>query len=299
MQPDWQTFITSQSSLEHQQLPTRAVVPLDKLTVILITGEETTSFLQNLLTNDVQALQAGEAQLNGFCNPKGRLLAQFLLVRTADGFQLILPECQADFISQRLGMFKLRAKVEIAVTELRVTGIQGETPQNCVMLPYDQSRAIHIDETQAIADWIQQQLDAGNELSTVAAWHYADSNAGIGQIYQSSREMFTPQQINFDLNGGVSFKKGCFPGQEVVARLHYLGKPNRRLFSGVVNGSPVPGEEVFNDSDKVAGHIYDVATTENGMQALISLKLADKDKTLHLAQGETFSGLQALAPETD
>ncbi len=300
MQSDWQTLIASQTELNHSQLPEKAVVPLDDLKVLLVGGEEDSSFLQNLLTNDVQALQVGEAQLNGFCNPKGRLLAQFLILRTENDFQLIMPSCQIDFISQRLSMFKLRAKVDIAVAEnLCVTGINANSDdKQSFALPYDSQRGLHVDEAQKSTEWLEHLFAGGYELSTPSAWHRADVEAGIGQIYQSTREMFTPQQINFDLNGGVSFKKGCYPGQEVVARLHYLGKPNRRLFIGELNTpeSVSPGSEVRNDSEKVAGHVYDAAVAGDTSLVLISLKLADSEKPLHSASGEKISGIAALSP---
>jgi hypothetical protein len=115
-------------------------------------------------------------------------------------------------------------------------------------------------------------------------------------VYLQSKEQFTPQQLNLDVVGGVSFKKGCYPGQEVVARLHYLGKPSRRLYLAQLKtvDIPEPNLEVADESGELAGHVVRAAMLDSGkLICQLSLKLAAKDKKLFINNNEV-SGLTAL-----
>lgn len=271
---------------------------LTQLSVIQVEGEEAQGFLQNLLTNDVNDLAVNQSQLSAFCNAKGRIFAQFLLIRRSDYYQLVLPDAMCTTLHQRLSMYVLRSKVTISnMSEsmscfgfthpdndsAQTLNLDDELYQQNEQLPGDDNRCLAIvnnDDATALLNTINQQTW---QLSSEKVWDLLDIEAGLPSITVNTKEKFTPQQINFDLIGGVSFKKGCYPGQEVVARMHYLGKASRRLFPAMATSSALPelGDEVLTASGDVAGHIVS-AQQEDGqtIKLLLALKLSELDSEL-------------------
>ena len=254
-----------------------------------VSGDDAESFLQNLLTNDVKAAQPGEAQLTGFCQAKGRLLAIFWLIRRAEDFVLLLPADQADFLTQRLSMFKLRSKVEISpLSDHLLLAITNNNAVNYTakinnMLAFS---IVSASDSEVVLAELEQ---AGLSQQSRLCWLQPLIQAGYPMIYAESRERFTPQQVNLDLAGGVSFRKGCYPGQEVVARLHYLGEAKRRLFLGEVAVADLlpPGSDIVNDTGEVAGQLVQSCPLGDGRSLVqLSLKLAMADQPLFLANNE-------------
>ncbi|HET8808480.1 MAG TPA: hypothetical protein VFM76_08875 [Methylophaga sp.] len=265
---------------------------------VQISGDDAESFLQNLLTNDVKAAHPDQAQLNGFCQAKGRLLAIFWLVRRADDFVLLLPADQADFLSQRLNMFKLRSKV--AITELNdLALITLSDAKYCLNF------AFHLGENSALALIPEAELDttleqfrnAGLKHQASHCWRQALLQGGYPMVFAESRERFTAQQVNLDLAGGVSFRKGCYPGQEVVARLHYLGEAKRRLFIGEVTTTdlPAPGTDINNDEGEVAGQLVQSCPLDAQRSLIqLTLKLTMTEQKLFLPDNIAISNLRRL-----
>src|SRR5216683_1619692 len=202
------------------------VADLSHNALIGVTGDDAAGFLHGQFTNDVESLAAGHAQWNGWCSPKGRLLATFLLLRTADRFLLMLPAEIAPAIAKRLTMYVLRSKVKIVdETELYARiGLAGARAA--------QSVASH---------WGR----------TPAAMQSVEKDGAICVALGGDRfDAFVPQMANFDLVGGVSFTKGCYPGQEIVARTQYRGILKRRMaLAHLGDGDrPAPGQSVFSSS---------------------------------------------------
>lgn len=276
-------------------------IALPSFSVIEVTGDEAESFLQNLLTNDVRTLTPNTAQLSGFCNPKGRLLSLFYLIKQEQDFLLIVAADLAESIAQRLSMFKLRSKVDITIsTELKVMAYLSQAPmtdqasdfwsgvsandQISIYLPGNIHRYLTIASAET-------SIKENSHLGAENLWTSADIQAGLPMVYLQSKEQFTPQQLNLDVVGGVSFKKGCYPGQEVVARLHYLGKPSRRLFLAQLKTTeiPEPNIEVTDESGEVAGHVVRAAMLNSDtLICQLSLKLAARDKTLFINNNEVL-----------
>lgn len=295
----WKTLLKQQTQItslpdDEQQL----VCPLPAWGVINVTGEEAHTFLQNLLINDLNSLSNGNSQLSGFCTPKGRLLAIFWLIkRDENQFELILPQDQSSFVAQRLAMFKLRSKVEVAVDDVKtVSGlIRCQLPE---ALTIDSQRALLIETPENNALLLDKKIENGAVLTAETAWQFADMAAGIAMVFASSREQFTAQQLNLDLINAVSFKKGCYPGQEVIARLYYLGEPKRRLFSAQCSQvePPVAGVEVFDKEGAVAGHVVQALQLDAETVLLqLSLKLACAELPIFLATGQRIEQVTALA----
>lgn len=317
----WQNLIQQQAELTNTTAATdnqALLIPIPDYRIITVSGDEAASFLQNLLTNDVNALNTHQAQLSGLCNPKGRLLAIFQLIRREQDYLIVLPAELAGAIAQRLTMFKLRSKVDIAVSDsLVAVGIinpnntlsdlpaeimHGNQTEQGLLIKQasadNQERFLMICEqetTPLLSDWLSQDW----QLTSQAIWQLLDIQAGIPTVYNDSKEQFTPQQVNLDLVGGVSFKKGCYPGQEVVARLHYLGSPSRRMFLGKLNGSdlPVANTAVVDDKGSTLGHVVQAQSdNDNGILCQLSMKLSGIENTA-LIDGVEVTNLTMLANE--
>ncbi|HEY4073781.1 MAG TPA: folate-binding protein [Herbaspirillum sp.] len=262
------------------------VSPLTNLGLLAFSGEEAASFLHNQLTNDVEHLGTGEVRLAGYCSAKGRLLATMLIWKHANAIILMLPRPLLPSIQKRLQMFILRAKVKVQDVsgQQAILGLAGDRAAAALQTWFPELPArpyAKIDNTSgslmrladgidginviaryqwiaanaiAIAAWPQLRttLDAAGD----AAWNLGDIQAGVPQITAATQEKFVPQMINFELIGGVNFKKGCYPGQEIVARSQYLGKLKRRMMlaaiegvSGDVAAAIQPGTEIFSSAD--------------------------------------------------
>src|SRR5450830_11743 len=310
-------------------LPDDFVAPLTDLGLISLSGDDAASFLHNQITNDVEKLDLNTVRLAGYCTPKGRLLATFLMWKDAQQIMLQLPRAIQPAIQKRLQMFVTRSKAKLAdVSEQRVAlGLAGELAsevlqqwfpqlpaqaytkvdnQNGTLLRLADSRQapryqwIAATE-QAIAAWpaLTQKLTAAG----THAWRLSDIYAGLPTITQATQEQFVPQMINFELVGGVNFKKGCYPGQEIVARSQYLGKLKRRSVLALVEATEVrAGAEVFSSEDpgQPCGMIVNAEPAGTGKSAcLVEIKLAAADNgSIHLgaADGPTLQ-LQQLPYE--
>ena len=265
---------------------------------LLVSGEDAEGFLQNLLTNDVKAAITGQAQLNGFCQAKGRLLAVFWLVRQADGFLLLLPADQAAFLAQRLSMFKLRSKVAITALEdslLLALPDNRICPDNTAVI--DDSLAIAVINATELENTLAKLQQAELTQQTRHCWQQAYIRAGYPMIFAASRERYTAQQVNLDLAAGVSFRKGCYPGQEVVARLHYLGEAKRRLFIGevAVHDLPEAGTDITSKEGEVAGQLVQGCLLDDGRSLIqMTLKLTMAGQTLFLPGGSEITGVSRL-----
>ena len=279
------------------------VVPLTHLGLIAATGEEAASFLHNQLTNDVQSLDLSEARLAGYCTPKGRLLATMLIWKSSDAILLQLPrEIQAT-VQKRLQMFILRAKAKLAdVSDSQVAlGLAGPDVAAALAPWFPDLPAAAYGVTQQAAgtlirmpdaagvprfQWIapletaQQawpQLAQSLRPAATAAWRALDIQAGIPLVVQATQEQFVPQMINFEVLGGVNFRKGCYPGQEIVARSQYLGKLKRRMLPAQVAATGVrPGTEVFasSDPDQPCGQVVNAEASGDRTLCLVELKTA-------------------------
>ncbi len=306
MNNDWSSFLAQHSP--QAIVAEAAIMPLSSWRVITVQGSDATRFLQNLCTNDVNALAIDQAQLNSLCNPKGRVVAIFWLLRRQESYQLILPNPVCDSLLKRLTMYILRSDVSIEAQtdslillgcthdllnqDKHLNPLQGKQYDNnyIVRLPGATTRTLILtDNTDAIALaqkhlWVEE-----------TSWQKIDIESGIPFIFNETVEQFTPQQISLDLRDGVSFSKGCYPGQEIVARLHYLGTPSRRLFSAITETDtlPAPGSHVILEDQSVVGHIVQAHRNESTTWLLVSLKIANQDQDLLLADSTL---LMAVAP---
>lgn len=320
--PDsWLTFLQEQGlgpNAPARALPAGGfVAPLTHLGLIALEGEQAASFLHSQLSNDVEHLDAREARLAAYCSPKGRMLASLLMWRREDRIFLQLPREILPAIQKRLQMFVLRAKVKLAdVSAGQIAlGVSGAAAQDLAArlgasLPQQVWGKVDIGPDalirlgdaagQARYQWITTpatarehwpRLAEAGVVCPPATWRLSEIEAGVPMVTQATQEQFVPQMINFELLGGVNFKKGCYPGQEIVARSQYLGKLKRRMYLAEVSGTAVAGAEVFADSDpqQPAGMLVNVeASGADRSLALVELKSAvlDAGGSLHVGAAD-------------
>jgi folate-binding protein YgfZ len=295
------------TSLRPTQLADGFVARITDLGLIALDGEESANFLHNQLTNDVEHLGLSEARLAGYCSPKGRLLASFLMWRSASTIFLQLPRDIQAPVQKRLSMFVLRAKAKLsdsteAAANAVVLGIGGTQAPAALQAwfadlpakPYakvENEAGTLIRVADAFGAPRYQWLLSAETAETVLpalegkllagdgqAWHLSEIHSAVPQITKATQEQFVPQMINYELLGGVNFKKGCYPGQEIVARSQYLGKLKRRTtLVSIPDLSAVAGMEVFAtaDPEQPCGMIVNAAPNgDGGVDALVEMKLA-------------------------
>lgn len=238
---------------------------LGQFGTLRVSGEEAQTFLQNMLSNDIRAVDASHAQLSSLNTPKGRMLASMLIWRDDGDYLLQLPRSLCEPIRKKLTMYVLRAKVTIAnadIVSLGVSGAQAEASLRALFgeLPHQTFEVANSEDALLIKlgehRWQlnatpqrAQELWAAITAQPVgsACWDWLNIRAGIPFILPQTQEQFVAQMVNFEVLGGVSFKKGCYPGQEVVARMQHLGKPKRRMYLAHVDGAiPQPGDELYS-----------------------------------------------------
>jgi folate-binding protein YgfZ len=280
------------------------VAPLTDLGLIEARGDDAPSFLHNQLTNDVEHLDTGAARRAGYCSPKGRLLASFLIWKTGDAILLQLPHVLQPAVQKRLQMFVLRAKVKLADAGMQrvALGIGGAGGGAALAAWFPQLPAAPMAKVDTAAgtlirlpdafgaaryQWIAPldlAIQAWPALSrtltpgSTQVWQLADIRAAVPQIVAATQEQFVPQMVNFELVDGVNFKKGCYPGQEIVARSQYLGKLKRRMLPAVLDtGKVAPGMEIYSSADpeQPCGMVVNVVPAPGGgSEALVEIKLA-------------------------
>lgn len=269
-----------------------AICDLSHYGVIKVTGEDAAKFLQAQLTNDVLALNDGHAQWNGWCSPKGRLLATFLILQIADSYFLLLQKSLQATIQKRLGMFVLRSKVKIEdvsdawqrIGVLSNTAdintaptlprdlMQAETSQFGFSIRLSSQRVLMFAETEsAISVW--QTLSTSSNRVGSNDWDLAGIRDGVIDINVETQDAYVPQMVNFELIGAVNFKKGCYPGQEIVARTQYRGILKRRMVRATfaADGVPVAGTALYAPAfgEQVAGTIALAAKNGDMVEALV------------------------------
>jgi tRNA-modifying protein YgfZ len=267
-------------------LPQSGVTPLDHLGLIHIEGADAAKFIHGQLTQDFALLDMTQARLAALCSSKGRMLASFVGYKDTAGNIFLV--CSKDLISatiQRLSMFVLRAKAKLrdASNEYRIHGVIGGT----TAAPWSKIEAangsVHIQlypalgtERQLVVTPINQSVPEGPTVSP-EYWLWLEVRSGVATVSAALVEQLVPQMLNFESVGGVSFKKGCYPGQEVVARSQFRGTIKRRAY--VVHCDTVlqAGDVVYTATDpeqEVGVVVQSAPTPETGFDAIISCQTA-------------------------
>ncbi|HEY5290734.1 MAG TPA: folate-binding protein [Burkholderiales bacterium] len=249
------------------------VAPLTHLGLIACSGDDAQAFLHGQLSNDVKQLTPQRSEYAAYCSAKGRMLANFLVWQEDGAYCLELARSLLPAVQKRLAMFVLRAKVKLAdASESRVIlGLAGSAAAGALRelfpaLPREAHQMVHdpangtlialpgarfqlIAELESAKRLWQQLAKALTPVGS-ACWEWLEIRNGIPLITPATQEQFVPQMANMELIGAVNFQKGCYPGQEIVARTQYLGQLRRRMVLAHVAGEtmPQPGDELFSDA---------------------------------------------------
>lgn len=327
MSEQWYDFLRQHQAAVGEGRPTEwpespadancGIVDLSHYGLICVRGEDTDTFLQGQLTNDIRALTPEHSHLAGICSPKGRMLANFRLFRRDGAVYLQLPRQNLDTVLKKLSMFVLRAKTKLsdASDELMRLGLIGGCAQDLLAerfpnLPENENGVVDSDGLTLIrcpgermrfevigpiADLIdlwQRSLRDATPLNA-AVWAREDILAGIPAVLPENVDAFVPQMANMHLVDGVSFKKGCYTGQEVVARMQYLGKLKRRMYRAhVESDTPLrAGDELYSPesgSGQGSGRIVDAQPNPAGgydLLAVIEVSVAEGNSVFLVENG--------------
>ncbi len=336
MNPDWQAFLSARGATVRDQAAAEfaaatpatpcALTDLSHLGLIAVGGPEAADFLQGQVSNDVRELSDTHTQLSSHCSPKGRMLANFRLLRIEQSLFMVLPRSQMPALLKRLRMFLLRAKASIddASDALVCFGIIGDCADAAVAgqfgtLPEADNDMVRVGEAtlvriagerprylfigpaaDASALW-QAATEAGAVEAHADLWGLHDIRAGIPTVLPETADAFVPQMANMQHIDGVSFHKGCYTGQEVVARMQYLGKLKRRMYIADVDTDtrPNPGDLLSapgSNSEQGPGRVIDARASGPGhweMLVVAEIAAAEGDG---LQLGEDGPALQLRAP---
>ena len=233
---------------------------VNNLSVLKFSGTEASSFLQGQLSNDVNALSASW-QYTGYCNPKGRLLALFQLWRDDTDFYATLDSSILDATVKRLRMYVMRS--DVVIEEITAATCAGTSNAEEAQ-PNEQRERFNLDIENAVhtlhfgTRTLSIDLNGAPQTTETLDWQALSIAAGEPNIDAGNVELFVPQMVNLDLLEGVNFKKGCYTGQEIVARMHYLGKLKQRMFVCQLEGNTTSGDKVLA-GEKSAGNIVSVS----------------------------------------
>lgn len=330
MNPDWHSFLTRHGAtldagvVQHFGDPAAelnaaardtVVCDLGQFGTLRVSGEEAQSFLQNLLSNDIREAGDRQAQISSFNNAKGRMLATMLIWRAGDDYLLQLPQALCEPIRKKLSMYVLRSRVKIsdASDGIISLGLSGATAQQIVLAKFGElprlplgiagsvpASAIRIGEsrflvntTAAHAAELWTELSRQAKPVGSACWDWLNIRSGIPFILPQTQEQFVAQMVNLELIGGVNFNKGCYPGQEIVARMQYLGKPKRRMYLAHLDypantdnsGAAQAGDELFSADmeGQACGMIVNAAPAPGGgCDVLASVQISSREQhTVH------------------
>ncbi|MFM2450124.1 MAG: tRNA-modifying protein YgfZ [Pseudomonadota bacterium] len=283
--------------------------PLPHWGVIRALGSDAAAFLHGQLTQDIQQLALGQARQAGYCSAKGRLLATFIVWRESEEeLLLVCDRSVLDSTLKRLSMFVLRAKCKLsdATQDRPLWGMWGrldstDAAAGNAMTPWSVDDGSDADAPASVVRltdvqqhwrvlWVGRNASAAAALqpnAELSEWQRLQISSGLPMIEERTAEQFVPQMINYELIDGVNFQKGCYPGQEVVARSQYRATAKRRMFLFRTSGSATAGTEVFHsaDAEQPAGLVVNAVKQADGQTLLLAeVKLtALAQGTLHLS----------------
>ncbi len=281
---------------------------LDYLAIIEVSGVDSAKFLQGQLTCNVNDLSDSQASIAAFCTAKGRVISSLIIIKTAAGFCLLLPASLLDKVLKKLQMYVLRSAVKLIDQRQQwaVYGLQTQASANPEepRFSVNQSDFITIKLPSALSRYllikpIQSPVIVNQASNDV--WRYQDIVDGLPWFDFEQSEQYTPQMLNIDQLGGISFTKGCYTGQEIVARTHYLGKPKRSLFAAQSNqllALPSDGCAVLDSqTQQTVGHVLTAQHYRQQTYLLIVLQVADVDSSSLVLNDQQRSLITLIASE--
>lgn len=319
MNTEWQEFLLSQNATIHNNCVSSFGATIDEeqsaysklvladlshYALIEASGDDVVEFLQGQLTNDTKLINDKLSQLSAYCNPKGRILANFRIFKRNEHYLLSLPADTSEATLKRLRMFVMRSKVELidssdTLIHVGIAGMNAPAKLNELFktLPQLTDEACYENDITLIKlagelpryeaygslqsiKQLWEQLQNEAQLIGENSWNLLTVRAAIPEIVAATVEEFVPQMVNLQAINSLSFTKGCYPGQEVVARMHYLGKLKRRLFHGYLDSDTLPqaGQAIYAaaENKEKAGQIVSASWSKDHKIELLAVLKIDK-----------------------
>lgn len=300
MNPLWQDFLATRApAFDTAASDTDArLMDLSHYGLLRITGADADTFLQGQFANDVREVSPQRVQLNAYCSPKGRVLAVFWLWQRDGDYWMLLPRTLVEATLKRLRLFVMRAQVTLEDVTDRYVAIGVAAPATAALwdtvgglpeinatatqpdytvlrLPGAPPRALIVGPT-ATLQMLWDTLQAHATPVSTTEWERLQIRAGLPMVYPETADEFVPQMLNLQAIGGVSFKKGCYPGQEIVARTQYLGALKRRMYLGHLpdGAPPTPGERLTVADTAVGRVVAAVPAARGGSEVLAVVEIA-------------------------
>ncbi|AMN47314.1 hypothetical protein ACG33_09445 [Steroidobacter denitrificans] len=278
------------------------------LGTLAVTGADARTYLQGQLTADLDRLEATQVRLAGCNSPQGRVQAVLWMIERGDDIVLILPDAMIDSTAARLRKYVLRSRVNIQMRPLQVRPATLPAPLAASL----RTPAASITDASREPTHIEHGTDSYVRLPGLESWlrlageapiapdeaaqfdvRLAYLRAGLPQVYPQTHEAFVAQMLNLDLLDGISFSKGCYTGQEIIARAHYRGAVKRRMFRfHAACPPPDPGTRVLAGASH-AGDVVDAAAAGDGCELLAVISLAQLEQALHL-EGQPAAALERM-----
>ena len=310
MNPHWESFLAklnarlqgqqSSNELNSDLLGRTTISVVPNLSVLSVRGADAATFLQGQTTCNILALDCNSATFGAICNPKGRALTTFLLVKTDDSYLIILPNELLASIEKKLRLYILRSDVDLCdvSADYCLIGIANVpdslVPNNTISLPNDKLGVSTHKNSTSIKVSENRWLIITNHENAIDIWnwfvqtqHFVEANPSLWDVHEildgipwlsiKTRELFVPQMFNLDVLGGISFDKGCYTGQEIIARTHYLGKQKRRMYLASIqtdkNPQPATPIYVFGNQQSIGQVVNAVCYYTDEIHALLVLQM--------------------------
>jgi len=301
----WQEFKNKQSST---RAATDFICAVDELGLILVSGADATDFLQNQLSNDINLIDESRYQLSSYSTPKGRMLGVFRVIQVSNGYLLLTTASMVVPLLEHLYKYIVQSQVALADASdyFARFAVQTGQPEHLGIVPaasepgsvtQTDSRItlqleplgsehrfllLFLSADEAIETW--ESLSGRLQVAGFSSWHLSEIKAGIPVIYPATAGEFVLQMANLGILDGVSFDKGCYPGQEIVARMQYLGKLKRRMFLARIETDtlPAPGDDLVASGKTVAdgsGKVVDAEFDQDGVCHCLYIAQISKAET--------------------
>lgn len=283
---------------------------LDHWGVLSISGPDTRKFLQGQLSCDINAITPDNAVFGALCTPKGRMISNFYLLQgdDCDTLLMLMPQECIALTQQTLSKYIVFSKAEMRIAEqYALIGLSSDKPSNLLGLKNLQrlqgqhlatGPALCVANNRYLLCVERHQLETSWQILTEQLtvqggniWELADIQAGLGFVFAATQEEFIPQMLNMQLIDGINFDKGCYTGQEIIARTQYRGKIKRhmRRFNGSISNLPTPGDELLNDAGKMLATVVS-AEESTGQTSILAVVTANWDSGAVLSSsGDTLS----------
>src|SRR3990167_611988 len=292
MNTQWQQFLLSQSArIKGNVEPGPWIADASHLGLVEVSGSKSSEFLQGQLTCDIKQLSENTASLGACCNPKGRMIANFYIWPNQEKFYIALPQSMVTTTIEHLKKYAIFSKVALTslsddIILLQYFGNPSYIDTALVsLIKIPNGSHFILGNIDAIIDCWNESIDKATPIDAFACRAFAIKN-GLVFIYPTTSELFTPQMINLQKLGGVSFKKGCYVGQEIIARTEHLGQLKRHLYQLHLDldTEPQPGSVLKNAAHEAVGTIVESAPANEGgfdLLAVIQSQMLEKDQAIY------------------